>query len=232
MERNGSPSPNFDFDEKRTFFRATLPAHPEYVALTALRKHDYYKATGDDENAIKILRQAWESGYQSASIAALLSEGVPTNSGAVTTTRTGERLRELMQEARSVFCALAVTAFNKGDYKEANRFFVDAEKEVYEQAEFASCFAATKLKLTERQDLEPSTRQKLLNEAGELLGRALQMDASQASQASAWFNLGIVRRLRNQSASEVIDAFQQAVDLDPENPRFAEELAAAKAARP
>lgn len=231
MERNGSPSPTFDFDEKRTFFRATLPAHPEYVALTALRKHDYYKATGDDENAIRVLRQAWESGYQSASIAALLAEGIPPIDNAVTTAGSGERLRKLMQEARAAFCVLAITNFNKGLYKEANRFFADAEKEVYEKAEFASYFAATKLKLAEQQDVEPSTRQKLLNEAGELLSRALQMDAPQPSQASAWFNLGIVRRALNHAAAEVMDAFQQAVDLDPDNSRYAEELAAAKAAR-
>ena len=28
MARNGSPPPRFDFDEGRTYFRATLPAHP------------------------------------------------------------------------------------------------------------------------------------------------------------------------------------------------------------
>ena len=29
MEENGSPAPRFDFDEQRTVFQATLPAHPE-----------------------------------------------------------------------------------------------------------------------------------------------------------------------------------------------------------
>ena len=28
MARNGSPPPRFDFDEGRTWFRATLPVHP------------------------------------------------------------------------------------------------------------------------------------------------------------------------------------------------------------
>ena len=32
MEQNGSPAPRFDFDEGRTYFRVTLPAHPEHVA--------------------------------------------------------------------------------------------------------------------------------------------------------------------------------------------------------
>ncbi|MXW12421.1 MAG: hypothetical protein F4Z73_06060, partial [Synechococcus sp. SB0668_bin_13] len=37
MADNGSPVPRFRFDEQRTFFQATLPAHPEYEALSALR---------------------------------------------------------------------------------------------------------------------------------------------------------------------------------------------------
>jgi ATP-dependent DNA helicase RecG len=32
MEQNGSPPPRFDFDEARSYFRVTLPMHPEYQA--------------------------------------------------------------------------------------------------------------------------------------------------------------------------------------------------------
>lgn len=32
MARNGSPPPRFDFDTGRTWFRATLPVHPEESA--------------------------------------------------------------------------------------------------------------------------------------------------------------------------------------------------------
>jgi ATP-dependent DNA helicase RecG len=32
MEHNGSPPPRFDFDDARTYFRVTLPAHPEHPA--------------------------------------------------------------------------------------------------------------------------------------------------------------------------------------------------------
>ncbi len=30
MRNNGSPEPQFDFDEQRTYFRATLPVHPDF----------------------------------------------------------------------------------------------------------------------------------------------------------------------------------------------------------
>ena len=37
MRANGSPDPRFDFDEGRTYFRGTLPAHPEYVEWSGRR---------------------------------------------------------------------------------------------------------------------------------------------------------------------------------------------------
>ena len=37
MAENGSPAPRFDFDADRTWFRATLPAHPEYAAVSAIQ---------------------------------------------------------------------------------------------------------------------------------------------------------------------------------------------------
>ena len=37
MRANGSPDPRFDFDDGRTYFRVTLPAHPEYVGVSGRR---------------------------------------------------------------------------------------------------------------------------------------------------------------------------------------------------
>jgi ATP-dependent DNA helicase RecG len=31
MRDNGSPAPLFDFDEQRSYFKVTLPVHPECV---------------------------------------------------------------------------------------------------------------------------------------------------------------------------------------------------------
>ena len=38
MSENGSPEPTFDFDDHRTYFRVTLPAHPRHRAIHALRE--------------------------------------------------------------------------------------------------------------------------------------------------------------------------------------------------
>lgn len=46
MAEDGSPAPRFDFDVDRTYFRVTLPAHPEHIALGVLGDYAYRQATG------------------------------------------------------------------------------------------------------------------------------------------------------------------------------------------
>ena len=69
MEENGSPAPRFDFDDQRTFFQATLPAHPEYGALSALRDAAHLRALGETEEAIRRIETAWASSPASAILA-------------------------------------------------------------------------------------------------------------------------------------------------------------------
>lgn len=69
MEANGSPLPRFDFDEQRTYFQVTLPAHPEYGALSALRDAAHLRALGQHEEAFHRIRSAWMSNQASAILA-------------------------------------------------------------------------------------------------------------------------------------------------------------------
>ena len=69
MEENGSPAPRFDFDEQRTLFQATLPAHPEYGALSALRDAAHLRALGEHEEAVRRIESAWVSNPASAILA-------------------------------------------------------------------------------------------------------------------------------------------------------------------
>jgi len=70
MRDNGSPVPRFDFDEQRTWFRATLPAHPEYEALSALRDAAHLRALGQHGEAFRRIESAWASNPASAVLAA------------------------------------------------------------------------------------------------------------------------------------------------------------------
>ncbi len=74
MEQNGSPQPRYDFDEARTFFRVTLPAHPEYVAISALRDAAHLRAVGDELAAHQRLQRALEEQPSSGTLAAALIE--------------------------------------------------------------------------------------------------------------------------------------------------------------
>lgn len=69
MEENGSPAPRFDFDRERTFFQATLPAHPEYGALSALRDAAHLRALGEHEESVRRIESAWTSNRTSAILA-------------------------------------------------------------------------------------------------------------------------------------------------------------------
>lgn len=70
MEENGSPAPRFDFDA--TWFRATLPAHPEYAAVSALRDAAYLRTVGSSKDAFLRIRDAWRINESSAVLAAEL----------------------------------------------------------------------------------------------------------------------------------------------------------------
>ena len=75
MQENGSPAPQFDFDdESRAYFRVTLPAHPEYVVLHALREAARLSATGERERAIEHLSVARRHIPRSGALAAQLIE--------------------------------------------------------------------------------------------------------------------------------------------------------------
>ena len=70
MRANGSPDPRFEFDEHRTWFRATLSAHPEYVAVSAVRDAAHLRALGDAEAGFRRLATVWMANPTSAVLAA------------------------------------------------------------------------------------------------------------------------------------------------------------------
>jgi ATP-dependent DNA helicase RecG len=74
MKENGSPDPLFDFDEARTYFRVTLPAHPGYVVLHAIRQSAQLWHTGERERALKKLQDVQRVNAGSGFLAGQLIE--------------------------------------------------------------------------------------------------------------------------------------------------------------
>jgi len=69
MERNGSPPPQFRFDEGRTFFQATLFAHPWQTAASAIRRAGELRAVGRPSEALDALESAWRADSDSLVLA-------------------------------------------------------------------------------------------------------------------------------------------------------------------
>lgn len=61
MESNGSPPPEFHFDEGRTFFQATLFAHTRKTTRAAIRTADELRAVGRARAAADTLESAWRA---------------------------------------------------------------------------------------------------------------------------------------------------------------------------
>ena len=72
MAANGSPVPRFEFDEQRTYFQATLQAHLQYGAVSALRDAAHLQALGKHGEALRRLEAAWLSNPGSAVLASEL----------------------------------------------------------------------------------------------------------------------------------------------------------------
>ena len=74
MSLNGSPEARFDFDETRTYFRVTLPVHPRYEVILALREASHFWVMGERAQAVEVLLAKLERQPQSGALATQLVE--------------------------------------------------------------------------------------------------------------------------------------------------------------
>ncbi len=123
MAENGSPEPRFEFDESRSYFTAVLPAHPEYVALSALREAAGLAAVGDRPGAIRRLEAANAALPSSGSVAGQLIEELAREGDFARAEQVFDDFRTRLKrtfEAR-VVVALADAYLNSGKEREAQR---------------------------------------------------------------------------------------------------------------
>lgn len=76
MAQNGSPPPRFDFDTDRTYFRVTLPVHPEYQAILALQDVAHLRAIGDTHGALQRLQEAYQANPATLGVALELAKAL------------------------------------------------------------------------------------------------------------------------------------------------------------
>ncbi len=78
MADNGSPEPRFEFDDDRTYFQATLPAHPEHAAVAAVRDAAGLRTVGNRKDAYSRLEAALAEDRSSPQAPAILHEMAAT----------------------------------------------------------------------------------------------------------------------------------------------------------
>ena len=267
MAANGSPVPRFEFDEQRTYFQATLPAHPEYGALSALRDAAHLRALGEQDEAFRRLESAWLSNSGSAVLASEMireyaargetgraekvletfeAEGPASAAAHVANilievlleVGQADKAQEMLRRNDPILFSqdaidAAILARRARDFRVAHRLFERAGDTVQADPRALLEFAQTKLSLAteahyqRRRDLN----RRFLTEAGTLLERVIQLDASPTRHAWAWRELARTLRWLRAPLREVEAAYRRAIDLLPEERRFAQEWERIRASR-
>ena len=142
------------------------------------------------------------------------------------------RLLEELAENTSAQDAIdaAILARRLREPRIAHRYFQRAGDAVWADPRALQEFAQTKMRLAQEARGQQSgawreVNRRLLVEARGLLERVISMDASPTRHAWAWRELARTLNWLRAPASEVESAFENAVRLLPDEPRFAEELA-------
>lgn len=264
MQQNGSPPPVFDFDGLRTYFRVTLPAHPEYRAMLALQDVGRLKAIGDQQEASLRLRRAFDQEPRSLGLAIEMCRecvaegdlhaaqevyrrftaanpfespaslihmiaGAWLDRGARTEARSWlDRLQE--SDALNDNFEAAIQEKRAGRLELAHKDFMAAGQAVQNDAKALHEFAQVKKKLSagaRRQrgsSDSASVERRLLEEAGEMLRRVVQMDVPSTRRAWAWSDLGDVLQRLGAPIHEIRHAYEEALRLQPTEPRFQQNL--------
>lgn len=262
MQQNGSPPPRFDFDDERSYFRVTLPAHPEYQAILALQDVANLKAVGDTQSAHVRLVDAYNQNPASFGLGfelakefigrgdihaaediyrQIVSASPGSNPAALVTAIASAYLDRnrpadaakwldrlpLLDSVDDAFDA-AIQEKRAGRFERAHKYFQTAGTAVMQDVKALHEFAQVKIKLADKvrpkhgQPGNKSASIRLLDEAREMLQRVVQMDAPKTRRAWAWFDLGRVLRSQRMPRQDVRHAYEQAIALEPGEPRFRE----------
>lgn len=128
MTENGSPDPSFDFDETRTYFRVTLPAHPQYIVIHALRESSHLWAVGERQRAILNLESSLNRVPKSGALIAQIIE-YRTSLGDFST---AEKLFRDIESDLTImdrhlpYTAMAKILLDKGQFKRASEILEQA----------------------------------------------------------------------------------------------------------
>lgn len=195
MAENGSPQPRFDFDQG--WFRVTLPAHPEYAAVSALQDAAYLDTVGSEQDAFRRIEDAWNANEASAALAADLIRRTAGRDDLDGAERVFERFRVVAPESAKVNVSnvWVEVLLDNDRADDARRLLSDSAANVM-SAQYAVDAAILAVRLDDR---------RLAHRYFEQAGDAVQADARachEFAQAKMWLAQDTARRL-SQSWREV-----------------------------
>lgn len=262
MKENGSPEPIFDFDDARTYFRVTLPAHPGYVVLHAVHEATALWHTGERARAVAHLDEARSRVPTSGALAALRIEYAAVTGDMPFAERVLSELEQapLATDRDLTYAAMArayldqgkldlgrallgrlsppkdtlnavdqaILLRRSGDSKGAHRVFTSVESDIQRDPKALHEFAQTKLKIARglgRSSDAPQVKRKLYQEAAAILRRVIALAGDQPTRAAwAWFDLAKTLDWLRAPETDVRDACDKAIKLDPTQAQFREWL--------
>lgn len=123
MAENGSPEPGFDFDKSRTYFRVTLPVHPRYRVLHALREAGHLWATGDRDGGLAHLLRTLDQQPGSGAIAGQIIEYATASDNLELARKVLDRFHNetAKSEAARPYLVLAKALLDRNETEEARR---------------------------------------------------------------------------------------------------------------
>lgn len=218
MEENGSPQPKIDFTED--YFRVSLPAHPKYLVIHALRESSYLWSIGERKDAVNILEKAYNSYPSSGAIVGQLIEFYfhfqyqEEKAEAVFKKYQETANREDVLQPYLRYFKLLMGA---GKMEEAKRVFLSTPEESFEDDYLEVALAFKRLKIYDRAHTILSRVYPIYGNKSEFLHNYAGVKTSIANELYKRENRNwaTIRRLRE----EAIELLRRAIPLFEDNQR-------------
>lgn len=218
MEENGSPQPNIDFTDE--YFRVTLPAHPKYLVIHALRESSYLWSIGERKEAVSILERAYLNNSSSGAVVGQLMEyyhSFEYQEDKAEKLFNQFHSTSMREEVLQPYLRYYKILLSAGKFEAAKKAFLKTPEENYEEDYLEVALAFKKLKIYDRAHTIYSKVYQFYSSKAEFLHdfAGVKISIANENHKSERKNWALIRRLRE----EAIDLLKRAIILFDGNDR-------------
>ncbi len=219
MADNGSPEPNFDFDD--SYFRIILPSHPRYRLVHALRESSYLWSIGETDAAMAKLQIAHQQDTGSGAIAGQLIDYLYNSGERSEAKNVFDRfvMTEIKSEAVSPYIKYFKALFSDEQRQMAREVIESVPEDYYLYAPMELAIAYRRLRLFEKAHTLLSRMYNSYDTNPEYLHDYAQTKTSIAGNLARQRNPNwqTIRRLQK----EAVHLLRRAIELSPDNIQLA-----------